>query len=98
MISGLLVPKVSLAGSTTPTDLWLPSAVTKLWLTHFPSKYTLAAVCNSTPEYFSVMLMKIPLFDAEITLDKRLGDEAEEAQTKRNEHPDRAVLACLGLP
>src|SRR5690554_1587005 len=98
MTSGLEVPKVSLAGSTTPTDLCTPSAVTKSWLTHLPSKYTLPAVFSSTPEYFAVMLITRFLFDAQHALDESLGDEAQEAQPERDEHPDRAVLACPRLP
>jgi hypothetical protein len=38
MISAAAVPKVSVAGSTTPTDFLVPSARVKLWLTHLPSK------------------------------------------------------------
>src|SRR5690554_765085 len=98
MISGLPVPKVSFDGSTTPTDLWLPSAVTKLWLTHLPSKYTLAAVCSSTPENFSVMLIRCPSLDSEKTLDQGLRDEADETHPQRDEQPHRAVLPGLGLP
>lgn len=48
MISGAPVPKVSVLGSTTPTDFLVPSAKVKLWLTHLPSKYTLAAVVRVT--------------------------------------------------
>ena len=38
MISGAAVPKVSLAGNTTPTDFLLPSGKVRVWLTHLPSK------------------------------------------------------------
>jgi hypothetical protein len=42
MISGAPVLKVSVAGSTTPTDFLVPSGKVMPWLTHLPSKYTLA--------------------------------------------------------
>jgi hypothetical protein len=42
MISGAPVLKVRVAGKITPTDLLVPSAKVMLWLTHLPSKYTLA--------------------------------------------------------
>jgi hypothetical protein len=38
MISGAPVPKVSVAGNTTPTDLRVPSGKGDAWLTHLPSK------------------------------------------------------------
>src|SRR5690554_1894132 len=98
MTSGLEVPKVSLAGNTTPTDLCTPSAVTKSWLTHLPSKYTLPAVVSSTPEYFSVMLIGFPSLDTEKTLDQRFGDKAQKAHAQCHEQPHRVVLSGLGLP
>jgi hypothetical protein len=42
MISGAPVLKVRVEGKITPTDLLVPSAKVMLWLTHLPSKYTLA--------------------------------------------------------
>lgn len=50
------MPKVSSAGSTTPTDFFVPSGYVKLWLTHLPSKYTLALVVMDTPSIFSVVM------------------------------------------
>ena len=44
MISGAPVLKVRVDGRITPTDFLLPSASVRLWLTHLPSKYTLALV------------------------------------------------------
>ena len=44
MVSGAAVPNTRLDASTTPTDFLLPSAMVNAWLTHLPSKYTLAAV------------------------------------------------------
>jgi hypothetical protein len=38
IVSGAAVPKVSVAGSTTPTDLRVPSGKVIAWLTHLPSK------------------------------------------------------------
>ncbi len=38
MISGAPVLKVSVDGSTTPTDFFVPSANVMPWLTHLPSK------------------------------------------------------------
>src|SRR3989338_6608865 len=49
MISGAPVLKVRLAGSTTPTDFLVPSGKVMPWLTHLPSKYTLAWVLTVTP-------------------------------------------------
>ncbi|MNW10915.1 hypothetical protein D3C71_2082370 [compost metagenome] len=56
MISAAAVPKVSVAGRTTPTDFFVPSARVKLWLTHLPSKYTLALVVRVTPAKVSVVM------------------------------------------
>src|SRR3989344_8787123 len=56
MISGAPVLKVSVAGSTTPTDFFVPSANVMPWLTHLPSKYTLAWVVTDTPSIFSVVM------------------------------------------
>src|SRR3989344_4220135 len=56
MISGGPVLKVSVAGSTTPTDFLVPSANVMPWLTHLPSKYTLAWVVTDTPSIFSVVM------------------------------------------
>src|SRR3990167_10188322 len=56
MISGAPVLKVSVAGSTTPTDFLVPSANVMPWLTHLPSKYTLAWVVTDTPSIFSVVM------------------------------------------
>ncbi len=55
MISGAAVPKVSVAGSTTPTDFFVPSGNVRAWLTHLPSKYTLAWVATVTPSILSVI-------------------------------------------
>src|SRR5690606_35624608 len=78
--------------------LWLPSPVTKLWLTHLPSKYRLPAVCSSTPEYFSVTLIRFPSLDAEKTLYQLFGHKADKAHAQCDEQPHRAVLSGLGLP
>src|SRR3989338_2690055 len=56
MISGAPVLKVSVAGSTTPTDFFVPSGKVMPWLTHLPSKYTLAWVVTDTPSIFSVVM------------------------------------------
>src|SRR3954465_5991061 len=56
MISGAPVLKVRLAGRTTPTDFFVPSASVMAWLTHLPSKYTLALVATDTASNFSVVM------------------------------------------
>ena len=58
MISAAPVPNVSSVSgpSTTPTLLLTPSAVTKLWLTHLPSKYTLAFVVRLTFSNVAVVI------------------------------------------
>src|SRR5258706_1288440 len=56
MISGAPVLKVSWEGSTTPTDFLVPSARVTVWLTHLPSKYTLACVVTLAPSIFSVVI------------------------------------------
>src|SRR6478672_5952801 len=56
MISGAPVLNVSVAGSTTPTDFFVPSGKVMPWLTHLPSKYTLAWVVTDTPSIFSVVM------------------------------------------
>jgi hypothetical protein len=57
MISAAAVPKVSSAGRTTPTDFLLPSASVRLWLTHLPSKYTLAWVLTLTLAMWEVLMV-----------------------------------------
>jgi hypothetical protein len=54
MISGAPVLKVRVAGRITPTDFLVPSAKVMPWLTHLPSKYTLAWVLTLTLSIFSV--------------------------------------------
>ena len=49
MISGAPVLKVKAAGRITPTLLRVPSLNSTVWLTHLPSKYTLAWVVTDTP-------------------------------------------------
>src|SRR3954469_8826340 len=56
MISAAPVLKVSWAGRMTPTDFFVPSAKVTPWLTHLPSKYTLARVVTLTPERVSVVM------------------------------------------
>src|SRR4051812_22395048 len=56
MVSGAPVLKVSVAGRITPTDFLVPSASTMPWLTHLPSKYTLARVVTLAPERVSVLM------------------------------------------
>src|SRR5665647_3044738 len=56
MISGAPVLKVKVAGRITPTDFLLPSARVMPWLTHLPSKYTLARVMTLTLSIFSVVM------------------------------------------
>src|SRR3989344_9589409 len=56
MISGAPVLKVSVAGSTTPTDFLVPSANGMPWLTHLPSKHTMAWEVTGTPAIFSDVL------------------------------------------
>src|SRR3954449_6792166 len=56
MISAAAVLKVSCEGSTTPTDLRVPSARVRLWLTHLPSKYTLAWVAMLAPPICEVVM------------------------------------------
>src|SRR3990167_1637040 len=56
MISGAQVLKVSVAGSTTPTDFLVPSGKVMPWLTHLPSKYTLAWVLTVTPLIWVVLM------------------------------------------
>src|SRR3954463_2189356 len=50
------VLKVRVAGRITPIDFFVPSASCRLWLTHLPSKYTLARVVTLTPEKVSVVM------------------------------------------
>src|SRR3954470_9572381 len=54
--SGAPVLKVRVAGRITPTDFFVPSASCRPWLTHLPSKYTLARVVTLTPERVSVVM------------------------------------------
>src|SRR5687767_7062257 len=56
MISGAPVLKVSWEGNTTPTDFFVPSARVTVWLTHLPSKYTLACAVTLAPSIFSVVI------------------------------------------
>ena len=56
MISGAPVLKVRVAGRITPTDFLVPSASVMPWLTHLPSKYTLAWVVTLTLSIFSVVM------------------------------------------
>ena len=56
MISGAPVLKVRVDGRTTPTDFLVPSASVMPWLTHLPSKYTLAWVVTLTLSIFSVVM------------------------------------------
>src|SRR6476661_1976534 len=56
MISGAPVLKVRVAGRITPTDFFVPSASCRPWLTHLPSKYTLARVVTLTPGRVSVVM------------------------------------------
>jgi hypothetical protein len=49
MISAAAVLKVSCEGSTTPTDFFSPLAKITVWLTHLPSKNTLAWVAMLAP-------------------------------------------------
>ncbi len=56
MISGAPVLKVSVEGSTTPTLFLVPSASVMLWLTHLPSKYTLALVATETLSNCSMVM------------------------------------------
>src|SRR6478736_3912149 len=56
MISGAPVLNVSCEGSTTPTDFFVPLASVTVWLTHLPSKYTLAWVETEAPSIFSVVI------------------------------------------
>src|SRR5205085_640858 len=55
MTSGAPVLKVSWAGRTTPTDFLVPSASVTVWLTHLPSKYTLALVLTAPERVWVVM-------------------------------------------
>ena len=57
MISGSLVLKISVLGSTTPTDFLEPPASVMLWLTHLPSKYTFARVVTLTWSIFAVVMV-----------------------------------------
>src|SRR3954469_2355080 len=50
------VLKVRVAGRITPTDFLVPSAKVTPWLTHLPSKYTLARVVTLTPPRVSVVM------------------------------------------
>src|SRR6478672_13373565 len=54
--SGAPVLKVRVAGRITPTDFFVPSASCRPWLTHLPSKYTLARVVTLTPGRVSVVM------------------------------------------
>jgi uncharacterized membrane protein len=54
--AGVVFVQVSVAGSTTPTDFLVPSGRVKPWLTHLPSKYTLALVVRRTPSMVSVVM------------------------------------------
>jgi hypothetical protein len=56
MISAAPVLKVRVAGKTTPTDLRVPSGKVSWWLTHLPSKYTLAWVATDTPSMWVVVI------------------------------------------
>jgi hypothetical protein len=56
MISGAPVLNVKVAGKITPTDNLLPLAVVMAWLTHLPSKNTLARVVMLTASIFSVVM------------------------------------------
>src|SRR5512134_1786842 len=56
MISGAPVLNVSWEGRTTPTDFFVPSARVTVWLTHLPSKYTLACVATLAFAIFSVVI------------------------------------------
>ena len=56
MISGAPVLKVNVAGKITPTDFLVPSAKVMPWLTHLPSKYTLAWVVTLMLWIISVVM------------------------------------------
>ena len=43
-------------GMVTPTDFLVPSGKVMPWLTHLPSKYTLAAVVTDTPSIWVVVM------------------------------------------
>jgi hypothetical protein len=57
MISGAPVLNVKVAGKITPTDFLLPSAKVSWWLTHLPSKKTLAVVLTDTPSMWVVVMV-----------------------------------------
>ena len=57
MISGAPVLKVRVEGKITPTDFFVPSASVMPWLTHLPSKYTLAWVLTVTPSRVWVVMV-----------------------------------------
>src|SRR5689334_5952626 len=57
MISGAPVLKVRVEGRITPTDFLVPSASVRLWLTHLPSKYTLALVATAALLIVSVVVV-----------------------------------------
>jgi hypothetical protein len=42
----------------TPTESLVPSGLTRVWLTHLPSKYTLACVVMDTPSICAVVMSK----------------------------------------
>src|SRR4051794_7174896 len=58
MISGAPVLNVSCAGRMTPMDFLVPSANWMEWLTHLPSKYTLAWVVTVTPSILEVVMWR----------------------------------------
>jgi hypothetical protein len=64
MISGAPVLKVKVAGKITPTDNLVPLAVVMAWLTHLPSKNTLALVVTLTASIFSVVMVLASVVNA----------------------------------
>jgi hypothetical protein len=64
MISAAAVPKVKLAGNTTPALFWLPSAVVKECEMQRPSKYTLALGFKLTLFKAGVVLMADQFIDS----------------------------------
>src|SRR3954462_3035916 len=58
MTSAAPVLKVRVAGRITPTDFFVPSARVMPWLTHLPSKYTLALVATEATASCSMVMEK----------------------------------------
>src|SRR5215210_8581553 len=92
MISGAPVLKVRLAGRITPTDFFVPSARVMPWLTHLPSKYTLALVATEATSSFSVVMKERP----GKTLDFRRSRDsapAGESESGRAAYPRNRILS-----